>query len=649
LKEKRNSLRSLWRRSLVILSILALVFAVACGSKGGDPTTPPTDPTDPGTPTQPAAKVATKINVIFDPSVVSYVGQRPDLTGIKAEVWFSDNSFEIITDTTQFMTEPLYLPATSWNISTFAPVGAGGAKVPVVNSVKGPVQIRVFHVSGGTVSVPVNLPVVWNISQLWDGTSILADPNGINFTGTLTKQDYYEDDFPDFAGITAEVKYVGYDLDTDPDGVSAVGELGSFKTGTPISYLTGLAVADAADVLVTYRENPQAWTSVMNNYPDIRKSIQLDFSYVDKTHGIYGTGINGKAKTIAIRFPGETGLKYTFPFKNFYPIRGIAVANRGSLTFGDYYQWDITRIEWIEELFGKAGLQLTVYYSGVETSGQTRTIGLKEFRRANALKWYADTTDTAIPSGLAGERVARMIAPPERYSEDLDTVIARLGYFSKQVVFPEGSGAVGGSELPDDTFPNQVIDLNIPIWEFTGDIRFDRRANMPDIPLYIDGYNAFGETNANPLGALGGAPPHGLINQIRQTYQLVAVYNRADKPGEEKVRDISALIWRSSAPNAQTSISTGATNWWNALTYVNVSEEIEEVDLSFTIPGESAIETAITYNFNNIRFQPGARLLGTEEADLTTAQALAARRAFAGLSADLEPAVVVLPYHEPLP
>ena len=35
LKEKRISLRSLWRRSLVILSLLALVF-VACGDGDGD-------------------------------------------------------------------------------------------------------------------------------------------------------------------------------------------------------------------------------------------------------------------------------------------------------------------------------------------------------------------------------------------------------------------------------------------------------------------------------------------------------------------------------------------------------------------------------------------------------------------------------------
>jgi len=100
-------------------------------------------------------------------------------------------------------------------------------------------------------------------------------------------------------------------------------------------------------------------------------------------------------------------------------------------------------------------------------------------------------------------------------------------------------------------------------------------------------------------------------------------------------------------------------NWWNALDYVNVDTEILEVDLSFTIPGDAAksaanalhlaVTTGGNYRLSGIQFYDGARQSGTDEGPLTDAQALAARRAFVGLSADLEPAVVVLPYHKPLP
>ena len=92
--------------------------------------------------------------------------------------------------------------------------------------------------------------------------------------------------------------------------------------------------------------------------------------------------------------------------------------------------------------------------------------------------------------------------------------------------------------------------------------------------------------------------------------------------------------------------------------YVNVDTEILEVDLSFTIPGEAAKGAANSLysavftdgvRLSGIQFYDGGRQSGTEEGALTDAQALAARRAFAGLSADLEPAVVVLPYHKPLP
>jgi len=644
LKEKRNSLRSLWRRSLVILSILALVFAVACGSKT-DPTTPtdPTNPTDPGTPTQPPAKVATSINVIYDPTAISYAGIRPDLTGIKAEVWFSDNSFEIVTDSAQFIPEPAFLPMEAINLWPSS-TGTNGASILPVG-VK-PVQVRVFHVSGGTASAPVNLPIVWGTSTSLNDTKANALLNGdpIHFIGTMTQQGYFEDDFPNFAGITAEARYEGYNL--KPDSTSFAAEI-NLATTFPIDANTGAVINVAGTP--TYRENPHSTLkdAVNKDFPAKRVAIELTQAHVDTEHGIYGTGINGDKKTVRIKFAGKP---YTFPFTSFYPIRGIEVANLGSLNFGDYYQWDTTAVDWIEELFGKAGLRLKVYYSGID---QTREIGLKEFRRANALKWKTtpDPLDISIPAALNNQPVARMVDPPYRYTEDLDTVVARFGYFSKQVIYPTGTESV-----PFDTFPNQVIDLNVPLWEFTGDIRFDRRPLMPEIPLYVDGFNTNGSgENPGPAAhATDNAPTVGLVNQIRQTYQLVAVYNRADKPNEEKVKDISNMIWRSDAPNAYTSKTGAGTNWWTSETYINDTVEIIEVDLSFTIPSGALttdrLHTAVAGDGTPYALGSGIEL---HEATALTkgvrkaADVELARRQFAGLSADLEPAIVILPYHKP--
>jgi len=613
LKEKRNSLRSLWRRSLVILSILALVFAVACGSKT-DPTVPPgpTEPTEPGTP-QPTAKVVTSINVIYDPTAISYAGIRPDLTGIKAEVWYSDNSFEIVTDPAQFIPEPAFLPLEAINLWPSSTTNTFGATLfPAGNK---PVQVRVFHVSGGTASAPVNLPLVWGTSTSLNDTIANATANGdpIHFIGTMTQQGYFEDDFPNFAGISAEARYEGYNLKTDHAAVAA-----AMLTADPIDANTG------EDITVTgtptYRENPHSTLvdALNKDFPTKRVAIQLTQAHVDTEHGIYGTGINGDKKTVAIKF---AGVKYTFPFASFYPIRGLEVANPGSLNFGDYYQWDTTAVDWIEELFSKAGLKLKVYYSGID---QTREIGLKEFRRASALKWNASPTpaDITIHSSLDTMPVARMVAEPDRYSEDLDTIVARLGYFSKQVTVP--------TDTSPDTFPNQVIDLNVPIWEFTGDIRFDRRPLMPDIPLYVEGRNNDG---------VNGPPPFNLVNQIRLTYQLVAVYQRADKPGEEKVKDISRFIWNDASAIVNDT-------WWTEYHYNNVTQEVEEVDLSFTLGDAAAFGSTVTYKTGGIAFNSGnVPGTGALQADRITRVVAA----FANLSADLEPAIVVYPYHTPAP
>ena len=101
LKEKRVSLRSVFRRGLVILSLFALAFASCSDSGGGD--NGDTGPTNGGTgPTNPpaaAAKFAEKIQVIKHPNMYSFEAAAPDLTGLTVAVYWNEGgatSVEIV-------------------------------------------------------------------------------------------------------------------------------------------------------------------------------------------------------------------------------------------------------------------------------------------------------------------------------------------------------------------------------------------------------------------------------------------------------------------------------------------------------------------------------------------------------------------------
>jgi len=84
LKEKRISLRSLWRRGLVILSLFALVFA-SCG-----------DSSSSETPEETGGRRALEVNILTPPSNPQYFGQLVDLTGVTAEVKYLDGGKDVI-------------------------------------------------------------------------------------------------------------------------------------------------------------------------------------------------------------------------------------------------------------------------------------------------------------------------------------------------------------------------------------------------------------------------------------------------------------------------------------------------------------------------------------------------------------------------
>jgi len=78
LKEKRISLRSLWRRGLVILSLFALVFASCSDSSGGV--------------SESSGPRVVRYSIKTGPTNDQYMGQEVDLTGMVLEVYLNDGN-----------------------------------------------------------------------------------------------------------------------------------------------------------------------------------------------------------------------------------------------------------------------------------------------------------------------------------------------------------------------------------------------------------------------------------------------------------------------------------------------------------------------------------------------------------------------------
>jgi len=111
LKEKRVSLRSLFRRSLVILSLLALAFAIAsCSSDSGDSGgTTESKPQESQPGSQPVVvpdkPIVSDMTVISHPKNPSYEGAFPDLTGLEVLVKWN-NGTSTIEDGSKFTVYP---------------------------------------------------------------------------------------------------------------------------------------------------------------------------------------------------------------------------------------------------------------------------------------------------------------------------------------------------------------------------------------------------------------------------------------------------------------------------------------------------------------------------------------------------------------
>jgi len=224
LKEKRVSLRSLFRRSLVILSILALALSFAScsdsgsgdgGDTGDTGTTPPV--------VVPNQKTVKNLTVIKHPVNPSYEGAMPDLTGLEVLITFTENGVDLPPvlekDPSKFTVDPpvAYVTSTSGE-TTFSKYGQYGIRYTA----------DPYNVFGTAARANVYIPAVYALTAIGKLNGDLGpvyedmdiDATLLSFEGNYTPatipvppvssfpigSPYTTDDFKDWAKFTGGAK-----------------------------------------------------------------------------------------------------------------------------------------------------------------------------------------------------------------------------------------------------------------------------------------------------------------------------------------------------------------------------------------------------------------------------------------------------------
>jgi len=184
LQEKRISLRSLWRRSLVILSIIALVFAACGDSDNGDSPGP-----GPGPAPRTIVAMEMETQPYFAASTIgapwAFEGFPVLLDGFSVYVRYSDGEYGVINDLSRFTVLP----------RTFVS-GTDPHPDPIVGGI--PANEYIILYTGDDIS--------------WSQT-IEVDPSGVrplermHYVGGLATRTYYSDEIPNFEGIELALRY----------------------------------------------------------------------------------------------------------------------------------------------------------------------------------------------------------------------------------------------------------------------------------------------------------------------------------------------------------------------------------------------------------------------------------------------------------
>jgi hypothetical protein len=377
LKEKRISLRSLWRRGLVILSLFALVFA-SCGESDDDG----------GGGTVTNAKVPFSIEVITDPTANSYMGLDVDLTGLKVLVRYSDGTVDFVTDASKFTTYP------AW---------ATGAYDETASSTRKYTPLRdyyLYYVEAGKafqsrIKIPDVIPIyrddvltlIDTYDPVYGGTSGVTgqyyQSNGLQITGPALKM--YVDDKPNFGSLTLQADYRkeiaggGYD-NTAGSGVKKDVPVTLENDWRIIPYYNNASKTGRGGLYITIGRNPLPTTP----------NHELNLA----------SGITGNAD------PGVTAIS---PLDEVYHVTGLEIETAPELSPFFYWQADekdtTSNISpWIARVRDTARLKVT--YS----NDTTKSFSIPELEYQNTV-WLNMTpnelasiipTNTWLPFDMEG-------------------------------------------------------------------------------------------------------------------------------------------------------------------------------------------------------------------------------------------------------
>jgi len=214
LKEKRISLRSLWRRGLVILSLFALVFA-SCSDSDSESTETVTV----GGPT------VYRVEIIKGPDNDQFYGKPVDLTGVELRLFYSNGQEGKETDITKMIAVPRIYTGTyasgdaSFTGMKTCDIYYGGSLAKDTLTFAN-YPIKIWHVTrNNTLDNKGDDPLTGDKGSIGVGPQL---------TGALrNKKVYVDDDTFDFSGLTLQADYETLNPDT-----------GEYlrKPGTPLKF-----------------------------------------------------------------------------------------------------------------------------------------------------------------------------------------------------------------------------------------------------------------------------------------------------------------------------------------------------------------------------------------------------------------------------
>jgi len=400
LKEKRISLRSLWRRGLVILSLFALVFA-SCGDSDSGSSD---DGLKPG-------KVPIAIELLTTSiSTVSYEGQPVDLTGLKVLVRYSTDPKDnvILTkDNTKFYTDPPYAVGVIGEASATAGVYSGDGDiywVPQRNytltfspGAGEPIYSREIQIGG---VYPIARQSSWQdtpnsanngfggiynmgntISAFWS--------QGLQLTGPLDTE-IRVDDYPKLEALKLQAQYSN-GAKKDIDVIKSTDwEIRARNTNAPGQK----PVSGPGDLFVTVGYNRFAYTSKTSSTVD---------KYVQNAYDLASKAMTSGSDAITLVFPtvtaSDTGWKKnvyntiqksgvdpaltaSHPFTKVHTVIPYGVELLpADLTLDPFFYWDSdSGTSWVDRLIAKKA-SIRVTYSDEKTNEMT----VEEAVRMNAV------------------------------------------------------------------------------------------------------------------------------------------------------------------------------------------------------------------------------------------------------------------------